>query len=175
VTKIDPGETQLHQIGPQRTDREVDVVFFHGLGGDWETTWGGQKDSEAFWPRWIAEDLSEARVWSAQYPAAPIGWMGRSLGPPRVVASVLDRMFENNLGTKPIIFICHSLGGLVAKQLLRTAFDLTANNEWRGIGKAVRGIVFIATPHSGADLANYITNCTRLAGVFAWFFASQIH
>jgi hypothetical protein len=147
------------------TEYHVDVVFIHGLGGDWQGTWSAGKTATHSWPYWLATDVPEARVWCAQYPASAIGWTGRSLRSLAASTSLLDRMALNGLGEKPIVFVCHSLGGLVAKQLLRTGFDRPATPEWRKIGKATKGIVFLATPHSGSGLASLIDNFAQALGL----------
>jgi hypothetical protein len=62
------------------------------------------------------------------------------------------------LGQRPLIFIVHSLGGLLVKELLRTAH--TQNNPaWKGVSASTIGVLFLATPHAGAPLAT-------LAGLF---------
>jgi hypothetical protein len=63
------------------------------------------------------------------------------------------------------VLVCHSLGGLVAKQMLRAALDRTSSETWRVIGSNIRGVVFLATPHSGAKLASFITSVTALLGL----------
>lgn len=161
MDKVITGETQLYPIGTQPKEHLIDVVFVHGLGGNYQTTWMLEQDRARSWPIWLAEDLPEARVWCAQYPAAPSGWVGRNLRTLAASTSLLDRMDLNRLGEKPIVFVCHSLGGLVTKQLLRTAFDLTATPEWRRIARATKGVVFLGTPHTGAGLANLIANFAK--------------
>lgn len=44
--------------------RTADVVFLHGLDGDARVTWGAKRrgadfDLDAFWPRWLGEDIPE--------------------------------------------------------------------------------------------------------------------
>jgi protein SERAC1 len=164
------GETQLYQVEPRDADYQVDVVFIHGLGGDWQTTWGDPKSASKSWPHWIAQDIPQARVWCAQYPAAAFGWVGRNLRTLAASTSLLDRMATKHLGDRPIVLVCHSLGGLVAKQLLRTSFDLTATAESQKIAKAVRGVIFLATPHSGAGSANFIADFAKGLGLIGSLF-----
>jgi pimeloyl-ACP methyl ester carboxylesterase len=61
--------------------------------------------------------------------------------------------WRRGLGERPIAFVCHSLGGLLAKQLLRIAGEDAAQPAWRKIAGQTKGVVFVATPHAGADLA----------------------
>jgi triacylglycerol esterase/lipase EstA (alpha/beta hydrolase family) len=53
-----------------------------------------------------------------------------------------------------LVLIGHSLGGLLIKQMLRTA-ESEAQNDERAANflRRVEKIAFLATPHTGADLA----------------------
>ena len=59
------------------------------------------------------------------------------------------------IGQYPVIFIAHSLGGLLVKQMLRHAQDF-GTPQWQAILAQTRGIVFLSTPHSGSDMASWI-------------------
>jgi len=64
---------------------------------------------------------------------------------------------------RPIIFICHSLGGLVVKQALVYS---QIDKLYTDIRKSTYGIVFLATPHRGsssANLANILSNIAAAA------------
>lgn len=67
---------------------------------------------------------------------------------------VLDLLYNEDLGQRPLVFITHSMGGIVVKQILRNADDLGVK-RFASILKQTRGIAFIATPHSGAHIANF--------------------
>lgn len=69
--------------------------------------------------------------------------------------NVLAALYGNGLGAKPICFVTHSMGGLVIKQLLREASS--TSTEYRGIVTSIKGLVFLATPHTGSDLASLAT------------------
>lgn len=46
------------------------------------------------------------------------------------------------------------MGGIVVKQILRHAESFGVN-RWKSIATSTKGIAFIATPHSGANIANF--------------------
>lgn len=75
---------------------------------------------------------------------------------------VLDLLVQNGLGERPILFICHSLGGLLVKQLLRQSRDSTEPRLQR-IACETRAVLFLATPHTGARLASL---ASAFRGVF---------
>ncbi|KAH8648214.1 hypothetical protein BGZ60DRAFT_553049, partial [Tricladium varicosporioides] len=60
---------------------------------------------------------------------------------------------------RPIIFICHSLGGLIVKRALVNA---KSNRAYTPIAHATFGIVFFATPHQGTDMATYATVVSKI-------------
>jgi pimeloyl-ACP methyl ester carboxylesterase len=143
----------------EKPDRTADVVFLHGLGGDARLTWGATLrrdardayDLELFWPMWLGDDLPDVGVWSVQYDAAGSKWTGASMPIGDRATSVLDLLDVYGLGGRPLIFVTHSMGGLIVKQMLQ---DLRTNtnikSEWNTIAKHLRGIVFFSTPHNGS-------------------------
>ena len=75
---------------------------------------------------------------------------------------VLETLLQAGLGQRPLILICHSLGGLLAKQVLRKADDADETTEARKnqLAACTRAVLFIATPHAGAALAT-VANAFR--------------
>ena len=153
----------LFQIsGCSNEDREADVVFVHGLGGDAKQTWHPDGHPDKFWPKWLGEKLPNVGVWSLDYEAAKMKWNGDALPLSDRAKDVLGRLMLGGIGSRPIIFVTHSLGGLVVKQLLRHAKEM-AIEDWTAIGESTCGIVFIATPHSGSDLSGYMSMVSTFA------------
>lgn len=138
---------------------QLDVIFVHGLGGDAVSTWHPAGKMDAFWPKWLAEDLPIARVWSLGYPAAATQWLTDSskMGVLERSRNILQFLSVAGLGTHPIIFVAHSLGGLMVKQLLRTASSMQ-QATWNTLASKIRGVVFLSTPHTGASLASLATD-----------------
>jgi pimeloyl-ACP methyl ester carboxylesterase len=142
---------------------EADIVFVHGLDGDYRKTWTGSKDY-LFWPQWISQEFPTCRIWSFDYPAAKSDWFGGSSMP------LVDRAigFAHSLdaegvGDRPCIFVTHSLGGLVTIQMLRHRRDTwpaTAGPN-RLIDK-LAGIVSFATPHHGSFWASFATTFSKV-------------
>ena len=57
----------------------------------------------------------------------------------------------------PIIFVAHSLGGILVKRALELSNDLTSRHadDNRSIYISTYGIIFLGTPHTGADPAKW--------------------
>jgi len=69
--------------------------------------------------------------------------------------NILDLLELDGIGSHAVVFICHSLGGLLVKQLLRHAYDY-GNPGYKQIAEQTRAIVFLSTPHSGSNLADWM-------------------
>ncbi|KAL2263940.1 hypothetical protein VTK26DRAFT_4127 [Humicola hyalothermophila] len=155
------GLTLVHS--PQ--DSTADIIFVHGLGGASWTTWCWKHDPSMFWPAWLQHEqgLSHFRVFTFGYNA---NWRG-----PDTTLSILDfakgllvRMRgygdcesngETPIGKRPIIFVAHSMGGLVVKK----AYVLGMYDEhYADMISQVHGIVFLSTPHRGSSHASSLNN-----------------
>ena len=146
------------QNGSPNSDREADIVFVHGLGGHFHSTWHPQesKTDRDFFPSWLAQDFDRFSIWSIGYDADPVSFNQNDL-PLVELGDDIKSLLANSgeLGDKPIFFITHSLGGIVVKQMLRNAQAYGDEYE-KAIANNTKGIVYIATPHSGAGLASLL-------------------
>jgi hypothetical protein len=77
--------------------------------------------------------------------------------------NTLDLFDLEGIGQRPIAFVCHSLGGLLIKQALRNAKD-SPRPQWQAIVEHTKLIVFLSTPHSGADLASWMQYLNKCLG-----------
>ncbi|MGY2148852.1 esterase/lipase family protein [Nocardia gipuzkoensis] len=171
-------QTSLRRIGgipaDENRDAGLDVIFVHGLGGDHDSTWRlrGQQDC---WLDWLAEDMKDVTIWSLGYPADATQWTSGSKGMAlsQRVSGLMDRLLHNGIGSRGIVFVCHSLGGLVVKQMLRHSLEMN-KEEWHAIVGATIAVAFIATPHTGAPLAS-IANAFRLSRSTRTLLALEAH
>ena len=134
----------------------LDVIFLHGLDGEARKTWSSHLH-DSFWPAWIAEDPRVA-VWTVGYPAGSTKITGHSMHLYDRATNILARMQDYEtpgygqhiLGTRPFCLVGHSLGGLVAKQMIYSSINAP---KWQHITQNVCAVAFLATPHSGASVA----------------------
>jgi pimeloyl-ACP methyl ester carboxylesterase len=133
-------------------DAILDVILLHGLSGDCFATW--THDNGEFWPQWLAEDYPLINVYSAGYDSQFTAKLlkGGGAGLIDIATMVLDRLMSRKTKSKPIVFVTHSLGGLVVKQLLRRSSESSNSKRKRVCGNTL-GVVFIGTPHQGAQFA----------------------
>jgi predicted alpha/beta hydrolase family esterase len=138
----------------QSADRTCDVIYVHGLGGGSYSTWSLGADSQAFWPSWIGADFPNAGVWTLGYHADVSAWTNESMPLADRGTAILESLANDGIGERPIVFITHSMGGILVKQILRHATSFGVK-RWESIATNTRGIAFLATPHAGADLAGF--------------------
>lgn len=142
--------SQLHPLKGCTTGRTADVIFVHGLGGDPIETW---RRPDFSWPEVLGSEMEHVGIWSLGYPAAKSDWTGSAMPLGDRAQNVLTLLEAHNIGKLPIVFVAHSLGGLLVKQMLRLAEELS-QTPWRAISKSTRGIVLLATPNTGSRLAD---------------------
>jgi len=143
--------------GYENPECRGDVIFVHGLGGDALGTWHpkGKRDSQDSWLYWLSQDIPDIGIWSLGYEAEPFVWRGSTMPLVDRATNTLALLDTDDIGARPLIFITHSLGGLLVKQMLRHAMDF-GEPRWQAIVEQTKGIVFLSTPHSGSDLANWV-------------------
>ncbi|KAI0520959.1 hypothetical protein F5B22DRAFT_32557 [Xylaria bambusicola] len=142
----------------------VDLIFVHGLGGHSIKTWSKNHDASLFWPQlWLPSEpgVENARIFTFGYDAA---WRGAGKSVSDITDFAKELLFEMrfgkdaageelNFGINPIIFVVHSMGGLVTKKAcLLGQQDAT----YQGIIQAVSAIIFLSTPHRGTYLAKIL-------------------
>jgi protein SERAC1 len=82
-------------------------------------------------------------------------------------SSLVDLILSHGLGSRPGVFITHSLGGLLVKQLLRTCGD-SVDPKYKALLNNTKGVIFCATPHQGAKLA------TALDAIFSTLTSAHV-
>ncbi len=144
------------------TSPSADIVFVHGLGGTSRHTWSKNRDLDLFWPlEWLPYEpgLACTRIMTFGYNSHFSSVSHRKETILNISDFAKDLLFSMKfttgegkcrLGTVPIIFVAHSMGGLIVKK----AFILGQHDEhYRELVRAVSGIVFLSTPHRGSNLA----------------------
>ena len=147
-----------------------DIIFVHGLGGTARKTWCYDRNLDYFWPPWLGEEdgLSSFRLFTFGYNSNYRGACTNL----NIFDFAKDLLFQiltfsdalgadqPPLGHRAIFFIAHSMGGLVVKK----AYVLgKQDHEYADIISRVYGIIFLATPHRGAQYAKTLNNILSTA------------
>lgn len=145
----------------------LDIIAVHGLNGDCFKTWTNTK-SKKFWLRdFLPQDLPRARVMTFGYDAA-VAFSNSVSGiedhARDLLRCLVEKRKDSNIIKRPLIFVGHSLGGLVIKQTLVIA---SQEAPFSHVINSTRGVIFFGTPHQGSGLANYASTLTRVPSSLA--------
>ncbi|KAK3327045.1 hypothetical protein B0T19DRAFT_420664 [Cercophora scortea] len=150
-----PGLNVLHPLGDDKSAL-VDIITIHGLSGHPHNTWTNNTTGH-FWPMSsLPEDVPLSRIMTFGYETS-VSLLNNSTAIISDVAKLLLGNLINKRRTgaqrsRPMIFIAHSLGGIVLKEFLHVASS-TGHEE---ITDRVCGILFLGTPHKGSDMACFL-------------------
>ncbi|CAN9243604.1 unnamed protein product [Alternaria alternata] len=156
------------------TNPVIDIVAVHGLNGHCEKTWtaGNGIDSVNWLRDLLPHDLPNARILSWGYDANTHSGSRVScqylFDHARTLVSdlCLERQITET-SKRPIIFVAHSLGGIIVKSALihSDAARRGALEEHRAVKLSTYGILFMGTPHqggSGVALGKLMVNVASL-------------
>lgn len=153
-----PSEFEIYSSN-ERQSALVDVLFIHGLKGDSKATWTSTSSvdlSGGYWPDWLSDDCKKVCCHSLKYPSSIFGkWAKKNMSLYERSKALLDYLNSKGIGDRPMVIIAHSLGGLLTKQLIKTA-ENSGNAQWKYIASAIKIVIFLGTPHTGASLASVL-------------------
>ncbi|RMJ13487.1 hypothetical protein CDV36_006868 [Fusarium kuroshium] len=170
-----------HKATPARDDRfrlvvetrlenaDVDIVFIHGLkkSQDIACTIRDQHGHQVNFLRHGLPELDGANIMVYNYDTVLRSsefLMRRTLfyETKQLLDCLMDQRADDPSTNRPIIFVAHSLGGILLKNALVFSTMSGRDNE-QGIFKSTVGIVFIGTPHesSPSRLAEAIWEIVR--------------
>ncbi|KAH0536549.1 hypothetical protein FGG08_006579 [Glutinoglossum americanum] len=140
------------------------IVAVHGLGGDWERTWTDENGK--LWLRdFLPSQLPSSRIMSYGYNSAT-AFSKATTDITDEAGMLLDRLSGERLNqqerTRPIIFVAHSLGGIVVKKASALILAHERSRHYADILGSVRGCVFLGVPHRGSDAAYWGTFAANL-------------
>jgi len=161
-----PARILTASLSAAQAQQQIDIIAVHGLGGHWTKTW--QAPDGAIWfrdriPAILAESGIACRVRSFGYNSAFTFTKGET----NIAGSAKDLIDRVRLlrgkdiaGFRPIIFVAHSLGGIVVKEALNIAW--TKHRLYEDILESVKGCIFMGVPHHGASIAKWAKHATQI-------------
>ncbi|CUS13809.1 unnamed protein product [Tuber aestivum] len=162
----------LALVSDPEGDHSADLVFIHGLGGHRSRTFTN-KHSE-FWPPWLNQAIPKVRVWTYGYNAKAI--LGSEDDLSLHATKLLRALVADNVGRKkgkssnrdrpvrPVIFLAHSLGGIVVKKAMVIASS--PGQSWSYLFSTSPAVIFMGTPHRGSYWAQRLFMATALSQAF---------
>ncbi|EXL39109.1 hypothetical protein FOCG_18272 [Fusarium oxysporum f. sp. radicis-lycopersici 26381] len=140
-------------------DADVDICFIHGLTGNRTSTWTA-RGQPAPWPKTLlTSELPKACILTYGYDAYVVSKSVASSNrlidhATNLLTDLTNDRRRRNASSRPLIFVVHSLGGLVCKE----AILLSRNNPNRSrqdFFTHIKGVVFMGTPHKGSWMADW--------------------
>ena len=135
-------------------DANVDIVAVTGLGGHALGSFRSA-DGMSVWLRDFApEDIPRARFITYGYDTAVVE-SDSNQGIRELAHTLLDELTEFRRSTqtqqRSLLFVCHSLGGVVLKEALVMSSKATEPNQkdWLEVEKLTYGLVFMGVPNLG--------------------------
>nr|XP_046230096.1 protein SERAC1 isoform X1 [Scatophagus argus] len=159
---------------------KADVLFIHGILGAAFKTWrqkdrimlAEEKEAQSTddytecWPKsWLAADCPNLRVLSVEYDSHLSDWMSKCPAENQRKSlayrsqELLMKLKLAGVGERPVVWVAHSMGGLLVKKML---LDASEDPDMQGLIKNTKGIMFYSVPHHGTSMAEYSVNVRYL-------------
>ncbi|KAF4466787.1 DNAJ domain-containing [Fusarium albosuccineum] len=156
------GFTQIGMNLDPRLSANIDIIAIHGLGGH---AFGSFKQRNGHY-MWLQETLESDLISSQEFgqriqPRILVYGYNARVDKSQSFQSMEDLAIELRMQlrgirerdpSRPLIFIGHSLGGLLVKELLIQCAEPEANTTESAILKATRGALFFGVPNKGMDV-----------------------
>jgi hypothetical protein len=123
----------------------------HGLNGHPYKSWQ-HGESLFYWPIELAKLIPTARVMTFGYTADFNSGRRNQMGVRQHAESLLQSLRNNRQHAsqkRPLAFVCHSLGGIVTKQVLLLS---SSKQPDQIILESTKLVVFLGTPHRGSHM-----------------------
>ncbi|KAI9762573.1 MAG: hypothetical protein M4579_000376 [Chaenotheca gracillima] len=156
----DPPEhrSRLIELSENGDQKKVDVVAVHGLQGGALKTWR-HGDGSMWLQDFLPTEIDDARIMTFGYESriafskSAANLEEKALDLLNLLGPKRDRDRHNDSRPRPIVFICHSLGGIVVKKALVLAHERSSDRFYKDVLDNTKAIAFIGVPHKGSDSA----------------------
>ncbi|XP_008310916.1 protein SERAC1 [Cynoglossus semilaevis] len=167
----------IYILHPQTRSNEpikADVLFIHGILGAAFKTWRQKdrntseeektenSDYSACWPKsWLAADCPNLRILSVEYDSHLSDWMAQCPAENQRKSlafrsqELLNKLKLAGVGERPVVWVAHSMGGLLVKKML---IDASEDPDMQQLLKNTKGVMFYSVPHHGTFMAEYSVN-----------------
>ncbi|KAJ4416134.1 hypothetical protein N0V85_002402 [Neurospora sp. IMI 360204] len=149
-------------------DSDIDIVLVPGLGAHPEKSWeSGNEKSKFNWATdkdgGIIKDFPKARILLYMYESAWVGDYKVKQFMNNIAHTLLTclKTKRKHCRNRPIVFIGHSMGGLVIAKAV--AYADTRRELYPVMFEAISAAIFFGTPFKGAAIASTAVMFSRLA------------
>jgi len=133
------------------------VVFVHGINSNGEDCW--RHENGTYWPELLKseQEFQGLGIYVYTYQT---GFFSGTYSLDDVVDDLKERLinFDNVADNQKIVFVCHSMGGIVVRKfLVERVNDLLDRN-------IEIGLFLVASPSLGSDYANWFKLVSHVLG-----------
>ncbi|UZP35142.1 hypothetical protein NXS19_002958 [Fusarium pseudograminearum] len=163
---------KLHQLtNPDSSEHCVDIVAVHGLDGHWRRSWTATNN--VFWLQdLLPVEIPCARIFSYSHDSrtrgseTPLDWDISDHATALLTTLSTERRLTQTERI-PILFIGHSLGGIILKAaLLKAELARVGHLEhFKAIKLSTYAVVFLGTPHQGGEGIPLVEVLRRISSV----------
>ena len=149
----------------------------HGIAEDSNGAWTNQGTGVNWLRDLLHREIPDARVLTYGYDATTRFFFGKEaalefpMNADSFVAELHTQRRRGGMMERPIIFVCHGLGGLLVKKaLIQSSTRTTAQNEHLlDPFVSTYAILFFGTPHGSTSIRNWhsFEHCVRSGGEIA--------
>ncbi|PVF99568.1 hypothetical protein CPB86DRAFT_290098, partial [Serendipita vermifera] len=160
-------ELGFKELSPGQ-DPVVDIVAIHGLDGHREMSWMAANGT-----MWLKDllplDIPNARILTYGYDSDARRFTHTSTQSifRHAETFVEDLTLARSANPeRPIIFVAHSLGGIILKKALALCNGSNHRRDCKSIKVSTYAILFFGTPHSGANSVNLAQWMGKLLSIY---------
>ncbi len=138
----------------------------------------GESNGSVYWPRDLLPIVDPtSRIMTYGYDSHIRHWMGAPVSRNTVYDIAWDLLValesaRRSQPSRPVLFVAHSLGGIVVKEMLRRSKGCQLGQAYlHTVFQSTIGIIFFGTPHAGTEprgfLQHVAENVIKVAGFSA--------
>ncbi|KAK4034966.1 ankyrin repeat-containing domain protein [Parachaetomium inaequale] len=144
---------------PNQGNVEIDIIAVPGLGADPSRSFGSETPRGFNWltdeREGVRSDIPKSRVLLYHYDSRWLGAQAKEQTIYNVAILLLESIVEKRKGedevARPLVFLAHSMGGLVVAKALALAAQQRDKIEYMRIIECFAGCIFFGTPFSGSS------------------------
>ena len=134
--------------------------------GSWQTI---STQKTVYWPAdLLPDDIPDARIFTFGYDSHVTHWFGGPTSRSNIAEhglTLLNAILSkrHNCPLRPLVFVTHSLGGILVKQALVESEKAARDDSECNLHKVCKGVLFFGTPHRGSSDAYWGALLANLA------------
>ncbi|KAI1772887.1 hypothetical protein F4818DRAFT_127843 [Hypoxylon cercidicola] len=161
---VQQGIKELYPLDKANVEPEIDIVFVPGLGAHPEESWQSPTTNFNWTTDGLVRDFPRARILLYMYESAWTGSLKVKQFMGNIAMSLLNGLNskrEGHVQRRPIVFIGHSMGGLVIAKAITIAD--ARRDKFPIMFEAIAAAIFFGTPFNGAEAASVAAMYAKFA------------